>query len=177
MTQFDGSGLSRQNQISADTLVSILAHLARDSELPGPFLEALPIAGIDGTLDERLRAQPTIGNVRAKTGTKNHVRTLAGYLTSRNGDRLAFAIAAPRVTRHRDFPASRRRAGSDTETETLQCRRSAAMHLGVWDETRNTLSSSWRGARIVMAEHPKAGARLRMAWTSPGMAEQVLRAH
>jgi D-alanyl-D-alanine carboxypeptidase/D-alanyl-D-alanine-endopeptidase (penicillin-binding protein 4) len=57
-----------------------------------PFLAALPIAGVDGSLASRMRATPAEGNVRAKTGTMSNIRSLAGYVTTADGERLAFVV-------------------------------------------------------------------------------------
>ena len=45
---------------------------------------------MDGTLAERMRNTPAAGTVRAKTGTMSNIRSLAGYVTTRDGERLAF---------------------------------------------------------------------------------------
>jgi D-alanyl-D-alanine carboxypeptidase/D-alanyl-D-alanine-endopeptidase (penicillin-binding protein 4) len=90
----DGSGLSRYNLITAEALVSILARVASDDRLRERFAAALPLAGRDGTLSERMRHTPADGNVRAKTGSMTGARSLAGYLTDADGERLAFAVIA-----------------------------------------------------------------------------------
>ena len=58
----------------------------------GPFVSALPIAGVDGSLAGRMKGTAAEGNVRAKTGTMSNIRSLAGYVTTRGGERLAFVI-------------------------------------------------------------------------------------
>jgi D-alanyl-D-alanine carboxypeptidase/D-alanyl-D-alanine-endopeptidase (penicillin-binding protein 4) len=55
-------------------------------------MTALPVAGRDGTLASRMKGTPAENNVRAKTGTMTDVRTLAGYLRTRDGETFAFAI-------------------------------------------------------------------------------------
>jgi D-alanyl-D-alanine carboxypeptidase len=55
-----------------------------------PFVTALPVAGVDGTLSERMKNTPAAGNVRAKTGTMSNIRSLAGYVKTRDGETLAF---------------------------------------------------------------------------------------
>ena len=57
-----------------------------------PFVDALPIAGIDGSLASRMKGTAAEGNVRAKTGTMSNIRSLAGYVTTRSGEHLAFVI-------------------------------------------------------------------------------------
>jgi D-alanyl-D-alanine carboxypeptidase/D-alanyl-D-alanine-endopeptidase (penicillin-binding protein 4) len=94
LIQVDGSGLSRYGYATAATLVGILTHVDRDDKLRGPYEASLPIAGRDGTLTGRLVGTRAEGNVRAKTGTMSNVRALAGYVTSRDGDPIVFAILA-----------------------------------------------------------------------------------
>jgi D-alanyl-D-alanine carboxypeptidase/D-alanyl-D-alanine-endopeptidase (penicillin-binding protein 4) len=86
----DGSGLSRFNLASADALAGILA--AAWAGGASPLVEALPVAGADGTLAERMKGTAAAGNVRAKTGTMTHVRSLAGYVTTADGEPLTFAV-------------------------------------------------------------------------------------
>jgi D-alanyl-D-alanine carboxypeptidase/D-alanyl-D-alanine-endopeptidase (penicillin-binding protein 4) len=89
----DGSGVSRRSVVSADAMCAVLKRMAAPTA-GAPFTQALPVAGVDGTLLDRMRGTPAAGNVRAKTGTMNNVRSLAGYATTRDGERLAFAIMA-----------------------------------------------------------------------------------
>jgi D-alanyl-D-alanine carboxypeptidase/D-alanyl-D-alanine-endopeptidase (penicillin-binding protein 4) len=92
--QLDGSGLSRYSYVTAGALVSVLVHVDRDARLRDQFEASLPVAGWDGTLAGRMAGTAAEGNVRAKTGSMASVRTLAGYVTTPDGDRLAFAILA-----------------------------------------------------------------------------------
>jgi D-alanyl-D-alanine carboxypeptidase/D-alanyl-D-alanine-endopeptidase (penicillin-binding protein 4) len=55
-----------------------------------PWMTALPVAGVDGTLAGRMKGTPGENTVRAKTGTMSNVRSLAGYVTTRDGEPLAF---------------------------------------------------------------------------------------
>lgn len=87
----DGSGLSRRDAISADAVLSLLERMA-DSTGQSPFVAGLPIAGVDGSLSTRMKGTPAENNVRAKTGTMSNIRSLAGYVTTRDGERLAFVI-------------------------------------------------------------------------------------
>ena len=57
-----------------------------------PFMTGLPIAGIDGSLAGRMKGTAAEGAVRAKTGTMSNIRSLAGYATTRDGERLAFVV-------------------------------------------------------------------------------------
>ena len=94
VVQVDGSGLSRYNYVTAATLVTVLTHVDQTDKMRGPFEGSLPIAGRDGTLAARMKGTAAEGNARAKSGTLANVRSLAGYVTSADGERLAFAIVA-----------------------------------------------------------------------------------
>jgi D-alanyl-D-alanine carboxypeptidase/D-alanyl-D-alanine-endopeptidase (penicillin-binding protein 4) len=87
----DGSGLSRHDFVSPATLVRILTMMAADSTFQA-FYDALPIAGVDGTLETRMRATAAAGNVRAKTGSVDRARSLSGYVTTADGTRLVFSL-------------------------------------------------------------------------------------
>ena len=88
----DGSGLSRYNYVTAQTLVTILTHIDRDDRLREPFERALPIAGRDGTLARRMKGTPAEGNARAKTGSFASARALSGYVRTADGEPLVFSI-------------------------------------------------------------------------------------
>jgi D-alanyl-D-alanine carboxypeptidase/D-alanyl-D-alanine-endopeptidase (penicillin-binding protein 4) len=87
----DGSGLSRRNQVSARNLVTLLRYMASHPQAK-VFQDSLPIAGVDGTLRNRMVNTPAQGKVRAKTGSLGRVSTLSGYLTTQTGEELVFAI-------------------------------------------------------------------------------------
>jgi D-alanyl-D-alanine carboxypeptidase/D-alanyl-D-alanine-endopeptidase (penicillin-binding protein 4) len=95
---YDGSGLSRYNYLSADLLVRILRRMHLDPAHRQPFRDAMPIAGQDGTLSQRLKGTRAAGNVRAKTGSIANVRSLSGYLTTADGEPLAFSMLANNFT-------------------------------------------------------------------------------
>jgi D-alanyl-D-alanine carboxypeptidase/D-alanyl-D-alanine-endopeptidase (penicillin-binding protein 4) len=90
----DGSGLSRYNLVTAEMLVSVLTHVYDDDRHRAVFEETLPIAGKDGTLARRMVHTAAEGNARAKTGTLANARTLAGFVKTRDGEPLVFAILA-----------------------------------------------------------------------------------
>lgn len=94
----DGSGLSRYNYVTSDALVRILAHMRGDPKHAAAFAETLPVAGREGTLSRRLAGTPAEGRVRAKTGTIDNVRAIAGYLDTANGVTLIFSIIANNFT-------------------------------------------------------------------------------
>jgi len=87
----DGSGLSRSDLISPESIVGILEHMRRSPNFQ-PFYDALPIAGVDGTIGTRMRNTPAQGNVHAKTGTLQMVRSLSGYVTTADKHMLEFSI-------------------------------------------------------------------------------------
>jgi D-alanyl-D-alanine carboxypeptidase/D-alanyl-D-alanine-endopeptidase (penicillin-binding protein 4) len=87
----DGSGLSRYNLVAPELLVALLERMTRSPNFQ-VFLDAMPVAGVDGTLTNRMRGTPLAGNVRAKTGTLSGVRSLAGYFTTAAGERMVFAM-------------------------------------------------------------------------------------
>lgn len=88
----DGSGLSHDNRVSPELEVALLRYARKDDSIYPVLYENLPIAGVDGTLESRMKDTSAYKNVRAKTGTINGVITLAGYCTSANNHELAFAI-------------------------------------------------------------------------------------
>jgi D-alanyl-D-alanine carboxypeptidase/D-alanyl-D-alanine-endopeptidase (penicillin-binding protein 4) len=87
----DGSGLSRNNLTTPDATIALLQFMNHHA-CGAVFQEALPIAGVDGTLKERMIGTPAQGNVRAKTGTLRWADCLSGYVTSASGERLAFSV-------------------------------------------------------------------------------------
>lgn len=89
----DGSGLSRHNFISPQALIRIL-DVMRASPSFDSWYQALPVGGVDGTIRERMRGSLAAGNVRAKTGTLDRVRSLSGYVTTADGHTLLFSMLA-----------------------------------------------------------------------------------
>ncbi len=88
----NGSGMNDANRFSARQTARLLVELWRRFPVSAEFLSSLPLAGKDGTIRWRLDGPETAGRVRAKTGTLDGVNTLAGYLETVDGERLAFAI-------------------------------------------------------------------------------------
>jgi serine-type D-Ala-D-Ala carboxypeptidase/endopeptidase (penicillin-binding protein 4) len=87
----DGSGLSRENSLSAQGFVDILQTM-HQSKYQHIFRDSLPIAGVDGTLRHRLRDQSTIKKVRAKTGSMKGISALSGQLQTVSGKTCYFSI-------------------------------------------------------------------------------------
>ncbi len=88
----DGSGLSLYNYVSPELEVAFLKHAYKHKDIYEPLREVMPVAGVDGTLDDRMGRGYARGNVHAKTGTVTGVSALAGYCTAANGHVLCFSI-------------------------------------------------------------------------------------
>ena len=93
----DGSGLSRNNLATPRAMVTTLQamHSAPNNDI---FLASLPVAGISGTLKNRLRFSATQGHVSAKTGTLKGVRSLSGYLEHPDYGAVVFSIITNQPT-------------------------------------------------------------------------------
>jgi len=87
----DGSGLSRNDMITANATVHLLTFMSKHRYF-AQFREALPIAGVDGTLRTRMKGTPAEGNLRAKTGSLSSVASLSGYVTTAAGEHLVFSM-------------------------------------------------------------------------------------
>ncbi|RLL43615.1 D-alanyl-D-alanine carboxypeptidase/D-alanyl-D-alanine-endopeptidase [Oceanobacillus piezotolerans] len=92
----DGSGMSHKNYIPASDLTQLL-YAVQDREWYTHLEHSLPVAGaserlVGGTLRNRLKGEPTEGNVIAKTGSLTSVSTLSGYVTTQEGEKFIFSI-------------------------------------------------------------------------------------
>jgi len=87
----NGSGLSRNGRIRADSLGTLLIRAWERPWMPD-FVASLPIAGRDGTARRRLNDSPASGYAHLKTGTINDVKAIAGYVLDRNGRRYAVVM-------------------------------------------------------------------------------------
>jgi len=89
----DGCGLSNYDYLSPELLVAFLKYAYADKQIYTRLQHSLPIGGIDGTLKTRMRkGTPSFNTVYAKTGSYTAVNCLAGFLKTRNGHEVAFAI-------------------------------------------------------------------------------------
>ena len=88
----DGSGLSLYNYVTPELEMRLLRYAYRNSNIYQHLLPSLPIAGVDGTLNTRMKGTFAEENVKAKTGTVTGISALAGYCTSANGHLLCFSI-------------------------------------------------------------------------------------
>jgi D-alanyl-D-alanine carboxypeptidase/D-alanyl-D-alanine-endopeptidase (penicillin-binding protein 4) len=87
----DGSGLARYDYVSPRTLVRVLDAMRRAPTFK-QYYDAMPIAGVDGTIRNRMKGTPAQGNVHAKTGTLAMARSLSGYVTTANQRMLIFSF-------------------------------------------------------------------------------------
>jgi D-alanyl-D-alanine carboxypeptidase/D-alanyl-D-alanine-endopeptidase (penicillin-binding protein 4) len=93
----DGSGMSRHDYVTPETIVRVLDAMRRAPTFP-VWYATLPVAGVDGTLANRMRGTPAEGNVRAKTGTVDKARSLSGYVTTADGRLLEFSFLCNNFT-------------------------------------------------------------------------------
>jgi D-alanyl-D-alanine carboxypeptidase/D-alanyl-D-alanine-endopeptidase (penicillin-binding protein 4) len=103
----DGAGLSRRAMVTPNAIVALLKRMDQHRHAEA-FQSSLPVAGVDGTLRNRMRDTPAAGRVRAKTGSLAHVYTLSGYATTTAGERLVFSFML-------NNPASSSEARSDLD--------------------------------------------------------------
>ncbi|HSJ91484.1 MAG TPA: D-alanyl-D-alanine carboxypeptidase/D-alanyl-D-alanine-endopeptidase, partial [Ilumatobacter sp.] len=103
----DGSGLSRSNRVSCETLAAVVT----SSPVADQLVDLLPVAGRDGTLAEQLIGTPAEGRLQAKTGTLTDVKALTGSQPGRDGDPVTFAVVLN---------------GTDADDP--------AVHLPIWNE-------------------------------------------
>jgi serine-type D-Ala-D-Ala carboxypeptidase/endopeptidase (penicillin-binding protein 4) len=111
----DTSGLSGTSRVAPQTLISTLLTIAEHPRL-GSVARGLPVAGLEGTLSDRLREPPAAGLVAAKTGTLRTVVALSGYATTADGRLLAFAVMAGDLPLGGTGPA---RSAVDTFAQSL----------------------------------------------------------
>ena len=84
----DGSGISRRNRTSARTVQRLLGAMAANQ----PFIDSLPVAGVSGTLANRMRGTAAHRRCHAKTGTLSNMSALAGYCFTAKGRTISFAL-------------------------------------------------------------------------------------
>jgi D-alanyl-D-alanine carboxypeptidase/D-alanyl-D-alanine-endopeptidase (penicillin-binding protein 4) len=82
----NGSGLSRNERVSAGGLAAILGSAWHSAVMP-EFMSSLPVVAADGTMKKRLRGEGVAGQAHIKTGLLNDARSIAGYVLDRNGNR------------------------------------------------------------------------------------------
>jgi D-alanyl-D-alanine carboxypeptidase/D-alanyl-D-alanine-endopeptidase (penicillin-binding protein 4) len=89
--QTDGSGLSRHDLVTPRAIVTLLKY-AQGQTWFAPYYASLPVAGIDGSLQDRMKGTLAAGRIQAKTGSVEHVRTLSGFAETPSGRRLIFSF-------------------------------------------------------------------------------------
>jgi len=87
----DGSGLSGSDLVTPRAMVQVLRY---DAQQPWgeAYASTLPVAGIDGTLEGRMKRTTAEGMIQAKTGSLERVHSLSGYATTLRGEKLVFSI-------------------------------------------------------------------------------------
>jgi D-alanyl-D-alanine carboxypeptidase/D-alanyl-D-alanine-endopeptidase (penicillin-binding protein 4) len=89
--QTDASGLSRHDLVTPRAMVALLG-FAQKQPWFETYYNSLPVAGVDGTLEERMKNTPAAGRIHAKTGSVEHVRTLSGFAETPDARRLIFSF-------------------------------------------------------------------------------------
>lgn len=89
--QTDGSGLSRHDLITPRAVATLLG-FAQKQPWFAVYYGSLPVAGVDGTLEDRMKNTAAAGRIHAKTGSVEHVRTLSGFAETPSGRRLIFSL-------------------------------------------------------------------------------------
>ena len=79
----DGSGLSSYDRLTARATAKLLRSALADADISVAFVGSLPVAGVNGTLVDRMTSGPAYRNVYAKTGTTDAASALSGYVRSR----------------------------------------------------------------------------------------------
>ncbi len=88
----DGSGVSHYNLLTPDLFIKLLTAMYHQKNLFDLYYASLPIAGVDGTLSDRMRGTSAEKNVHAKTGSISGVSTIAGYVHTADNEPLTFSI-------------------------------------------------------------------------------------
>jgi D-alanyl-D-alanine carboxypeptidase/D-alanyl-D-alanine-endopeptidase (penicillin-binding protein 4) len=105
----EGSGLSRDNLTTPNATVTLLQCASR-RPWAGVYTDALPVAGVDGTLRNRMKGTVAEGKLKAKTGTLRWASSLSGYVTSAAGEHLVFSFM---VNRFQGTPGNSARTDLD----------------------------------------------------------------
>jgi D-alanyl-D-alanine carboxypeptidase/D-alanyl-D-alanine-endopeptidase (penicillin-binding protein 4) len=83
--------LSRRDLVTPRAFVAVLQY-AQKQPWFSAYFASLPVAGEDGTLNERMKEPPLAGRIHAKTGSVTHVRALSGYAETPGGRKLIFSF-------------------------------------------------------------------------------------
>jgi D-alanyl-D-alanine carboxypeptidase/D-alanyl-D-alanine-endopeptidase (penicillin-binding protein 4) len=91
VVQVDGSGLSRHDLVTPRAIVTLLKY-TQGQPWFAAYYASLPVAGVDGTLEDRMKTTIAAGKIHAKTGSVEHVRTRSGFAETPAGRRLIFSF-------------------------------------------------------------------------------------
>ena len=91
VVQVDGSGLSRHDLVTPRAIVTLLKY-AQVQPWFAAYYASFPVAGVDGTLEDRMKTTIAAGKIHAKTGSVEHVRTRSGFAETPTGRRLVFSF-------------------------------------------------------------------------------------
>ncbi len=86
------SGFTRKNSFSAQQFTQLLRWVQKDFAIAPEFIQSLPVAGVDGTLEKRFKGSIGERKVRAKTGLLNGVVALSGFAGRGAGEQILFAF-------------------------------------------------------------------------------------
>jgi serine-type D-Ala-D-Ala carboxypeptidase/endopeptidase (penicillin-binding protein 4) len=111
---YDGSGLSRQNLVTPHAVVQLLRY-AIAQPWGASFRDTLPVAGVDGSLADRLKNLDPRSHVYGKTGSLDGVKALAGYATSVRGQQIAYCI----LSNNFNLPSKRVNDAIDSIVEAI----------------------------------------------------------
>ena len=100
----NGSGLSRNERISAGSLAALLQAAWRSPVMP-EFVSSMPIAGVDGTMRRRVKSEGVAGQAHIKTGLLSDARAMAGYVLDRRGRRHVVVMFVNHASAHEAQPA------------------------------------------------------------------------
>jgi len=95
----DGSGLSRDDLVTPRAVIQLLRYISQQP-WGADYIATFPIAGVDGTLENRMKDTAASGRVLAKTGSLEHVRAISGYATTVHGEHLVFTIFGNNNSQH-----------------------------------------------------------------------------
>ncbi len=91
-TLVSGSGLTRDNRMSASDFIRLLKAIHKDKSILPEFFSSLPVAGLDGTLKRKYKGSEVAHLLRGKTGTLSGVQSLVGVYPNREGEWIGVAI-------------------------------------------------------------------------------------
>jgi serine-type D-Ala-D-Ala carboxypeptidase/endopeptidase (penicillin-binding protein 4) len=100
----NGSGLSRRDRISAQSLAALLVHAFHSTVMP-EFVASMPLVAVDGTMRKRLKGEEVAGSAHIKTGSLADVRAIGGYVLDRKGRRHAVVMMVNHPNAHLAQPA------------------------------------------------------------------------